>query len=137
MRRIILRTAEIQRTAEAAIRNLPIDPDHPFEVTIGEYKEKRNLGQNALMWVLLDQISRQAWIGGRQYDAETLNIHFKREFLPEVTAKGKNKWLILPSGDRELALSTSGLNTAEFATYLTQIEAFGAGIGVQFSEHRP
>ena len=63
-----------------------------------------------------------------------LHEHCKREFLPESCAKGVEKWGYLPSGERILTMSTTDLNTAEFADYMHQVFAFGGELGVVFGE---
>ena len=132
-RTIILRTEAIRAAAVAAVSHLPTDQDHPLEVVIRPHKATRRLEQNALYWVRLGEIADQAYIGGRLYDAETLHAWCKREFLPDVTSRGTAKWIVLPNGERVLNMSTGDLNVSEFADYLTQVEAWGAGLGVMFS----
>lgn len=106
----------------------------PLAVRVFEYKQKRSDEQNALMWVWLQQIAEQAYVGGRRYDAEIWHEHMKEQFLPEETAAGKKKWAQLPNGSRRLVLSTTDLDKAEFTTYLDQIVAYAAtDLGVQLS----
>ncbi len=106
--------------------------DKPLGVTVAPYKKKRSHEQNALMWVWLTQISHQAWVAGRQFDEETWNEHAKREFLPERTSKGLEKWRFLPSGERVLAISTPDLNTGEMSLYMNALEAWAVSdLGVE------
>lgn len=102
------------------------DDGKPLSGLFSPYKRKRSSEQNALMWVWLTQISREAWIGGRQFDEETWNEHHKRLFLPERTNRGKDKWKYLPDGSRLLAISTPDLDTAEMSLYMTALEAYAA-----------
>jgi hypothetical protein len=105
----------------------------PLEVRVSVYKAKRSTDQNALMWALLQQIADQAWIGGRHFDAEVWHEHFKRELLPDETARGVKKWRVLPSGHRELFMGTSDLDVAEFSAYLDALQAKAAtDLGVTF-----
>lgn len=131
MRTIILRSDLIREAAMKAVASLPLDPT--FEIEIREHKTRRNNDQNSRMWVRLNEIASQAWIQGRQYDADTLHEYCKREFLPETCYQGVSKWTVLPNGERALRMSTGHLTVSEFADYLTQIEAFGAELGVLFS----
>ncbi len=117
---------------------LPIDPEHPIVVTIGEEKLARKLDQNAAMWSgPLFDIAEQGYIQGRTYAADVWHEHFKRLYLPEdfddeQCKDGYRKWDFTPSGDRVLVGSTTQLTVRGFALYLKQVEAFGANIGVQF-----
>lgn len=128
----------------ALVENLPIDFAKPLEVVIREEKKARKLDQNALYWAgPLRDIAEQAWVHGRQYSAEVFHEHFKREYLPDNESPdfddmhvkdGYQKWAITPSGDRVLIGSTTGLTVRGMAAYLEQVYAYGASLGVQFSE---
>jgi len=107
------------------------DLKRPLEVVVREHKAKGTDEQRALIWVINQQIAEQAWFAGRQFDAETIHIHCKREFLPEVTEAGKVKWKTLPNDERELALSTEDLNRNEKTVYITALLAFAASVGVE------
>jgi len=102
------------------------DQGRPLAVTIAPYKVKRSLEQNALMWVWLSQIADQVWVAGRRFSAETWNEHMKRELLPDVNAKGQDKWRILPTGERALAMSTTDLNVEEMSAYMEALAATAA-----------
>lgn len=132
-RTIIVRDKAIMEVALNAIRYLPFTKVHPWEVILRPYKVKRRTEANNLYWLRLGEISQQAWINGRQYPAEVLHEYLKRQFLPETCNKGFEKWITLPSGDRALGVSTTDLNTTEFADYMTAVECFGAELGVHFS----
>ena len=142
-RTIIIRDEQLYASAAAVLsanwRAMAAE-NRPMAVRIYEHLDKRSIESNALMWVLLSDISAQAWVGGRQYPAEIWHEHAKREFLPDESGptnrcrKGYRKWDILPSGERVLAGSTTQLTTAGMAEYLTKIEAFGATeMGVRFN----
>ena len=125
------------QTALALIPNLPIDPEHPVEIVIRLAQKKRTVDQNSLMWSALTEIAEQAWVQGRQYDAEILHELMKRELLPEdhrdgVTREGYRKWAILPNGERQCVGSTTMLTTRGFSDYIEQIWAKGAELGVEF-----
>jgi hypothetical protein len=108
----------------------------PLEVRVSVHKAKRSSEQNALMWVLLTAIADQAWVAGRQFDAEVWHEHLKRELLPEETARGVAKWRYLPSGDRVLAMSTTDLDVSEFSTYVEKLQAKAAvELGVIFNDY--
>lgn len=138
-RKILLR-GESQRDAAAILlANLPLDPERPLELLVREEVKPRKLTQQAAMWLgPLKDIEEQAWIDGRQFSAEAWHEHFKREFLPEeydpeLCLEGYRKWDFMPSGRRVLVGSTTHLTVKGFAQYLTQVEAFGASLGVIYS----
>ena len=136
-RRIILRNEQCRSAALQTIVNLPIDEQHILEILIRPYKAKRRNEANALYWVRLTEISEQCWIGGRKFDADTLHEYCKRQYLPHECAKAVQKWTFLPeSEERVLRMSTTDLNTSEFADYLTQVEAWGSWLGAMFSSDR-
>ena len=141
-RRIRLVGAVQLMTAQSALANVPIDADHPIEMILREEVKARKPDQNSLMWVgPLADIAEQAYVGGRTYSAEVWHEHFKREYLPEqfdeeLTKEGYVKWAQLPNGDRALIGSTTQLTVKGFAMYLQQVEAYAAGLGVNFNERR-
>lgn len=93
--------------------------------TVAEYRPSRTNEQNAFMWVaLLEPAAQQVAPQGQRYTAEAWNEHAKRQFLPDINAKGMSKWMHLPDGTRELAMSTTDLNDEEMTEYLHQLEAY-------------
>lgn len=124
---------------EALLPNLPLDAG--LEVVIQEITKPRKLSQNALMWVgPLADIAEQGWHQGRQFSAELWHELFKIMYAPEdddpdlesLVMPGYRKWDYLPNGDRVCIASTTKLKVKGMAQYLTQIEAHGASLGVQF-----
>jgi hypothetical protein len=146
-RQFFLRGVQQRGILMALIPNLPLDDEHPLEVVIREKAKVRGLDANALMWVgPLADIAAHAWVGGRKFSAEVWHEQFKREFLPEEDDHDLGelvkdpftwrKWDWTPNGDRVLIGSTTQLTKRGFSLYLTQVEAFGAGLGVQFGARR-
>lgn len=135
-RNFVIRDNGVKNLVINAINNLPMLDNVVFEVVIRVFKQKRSNDQNALYWVRVTEISKQAWFGSRQFDEDTIHEHLKRELLPEVTVKGVEKWMILPTGERVLRMSTGDLNTAEFSDYFIKVEAFAAELGVKMSDSR-
>jgi hypothetical protein len=127
-------------TAVNAIQNAPIDLDKPLEVIIREEQKSRSLSANALMWAgPLNDIAQQAWVHGRQYSALIWHEYFKEKFLPEFpdpkfTKEGYKKYEETPDGKRILIGSTSKLTKFGFSNYMEYIYAYGADLGVRFSE---
>jgi hypothetical protein len=142
--RTIRLVGQMQKDAAiAVINNLPIDSDKPLVVTIAEEKKIRGLDANGLMWVgPLKQISEQAWVEGKRYSDVVWHEMFKREFLPEdndleiedLAKSGYQKWAIDPMGNKVLIGSTTQLTKKGFSQYLEQIHAYGASLGVMFSD---
>ena len=141
-RQIMLRSVLQRDLLFALTAHLPLDEENPLEVLIREPVKARGMDQNALMWVgPLADIAAQAWVQGRQFSAEVWHEHFKRmylpeEFDPELTKEGYRKWDYTPTGERVLIGSTTQLTKRGFSQYLEQIEADGAGMGVQFGARR-
>jgi hypothetical protein len=104
-----------------------------LQAVVSEYKASRSAEQNAYMWVgLLGPTSEQATANGQRLSDEGWNLMFKCLLLPEVNAKGMDKWLYLPDGSRQLLMSTTDLNHAEMDEYLTKTAAYAATeLGVQ------
>lgn len=129
-----------QEVAINAIKNAPIDLEHPLEIIIREEQKSRSLNANALMWAgPLNDIAQQAWVHGRQYSALIWHEYFKEQFLPEfaeptITKEGYKKYEETPNGKRILIGSTSKLTKHGFSIYMEQIYAYGANLGVRFTE---
>lgn len=130
--------------AVAALRHVPIDPEHPIEFVLREERKTRKPDQNAAYHAgPLRDIAEQAWIAGRQYSAEVWHEYFKRQYLPEdddpdiesLAREGYRKWAYDPAGERVLIGSTTQLTVRGMAQYMVQVEAHGASLGVQF--HAP
>ena len=134
---IVLIRSELQKELLASkISNLPVDEDHPIQVVISEETKKRGLDQNGLMWKRITEISEQGWINKRQYNKDCWHKYLKDNEMPEeVELKDGticSKWVEQIDGSREV-ISTTELSARFFASYITIIEAFGAGLGVMFS----
>ena len=135
-RKILLLGPNQRSLAVAAVQNAPIDPDRPLEVLIREEVRARPLEMNGLYWLRLGEIAAQAWFDGRQYSKEVWHEYAGRHLMPEeITTKDgevRSKWEASPDG-KPIVISTTKLEKRCFAEYCTAVEAFGAGLGVQFS----
>lgn len=146
-RKILLRGEPQRDLAIGLLRNVPLDFDYPLEVIVREEVKARTLDQNAAYHAgPLRDISKQAWIDGRQYSTETLHEHFRQEYMPdetrlsadELAKRVKNpatykKWDYDLRGNQICVGSTTQLTKFGFGEFMTKVEAFGAGLGVQFS----
>jgi hypothetical protein len=96
-----------------------------LQVTVAEYKSNRSNEQNAYMWAgILEPMEQQAMIAGARFKADIWNELGKELFLPDVNAKGQEKWQYLPNGSRRLMMSTSDLNHEEMTLYLHALAAY-------------
>lgn len=126
----------VQSNCKAMVDSLPLDGTQ--EVVIRPYVRKRREIANNLYWVRLQEISDQAWLEGRQYSPEIWAEFLKAKYLPieyeqGITLDGYEKYAHLPDGSITMIGSTTKLTTKGFADYLTQVESFGAELGVMFS----
>lgn len=114
---IILR-GESQRTyAIRFLTNLPIDSEHPLELTVQPHKKKRSLSQNALMWVRYGEVAKAV------ADYTGMSAEDVHEFA-------KQRWLtpkIFEVGDQIVQVfSSKNLTAAEMTAFLDQFEAWAA-----------
>ncbi len=132
----LIRSDQQKEVLASKIANLPVDEDHPIQVVISEETKKRGLDQNGLMWKRITEISEQGWINKRQYNKDCWHKYLKDNEMPEeVELKDgtiSSKWIEQIDGSREV-ISTTELSARCFSSYITIIEAFGAGLGVLFS----
>jgi len=92
------------------------DQGKPLSVTVQEYKSKRSVEQNKLLWRLLNEIAESAWIGGKQFSPEAWHEMFKLKFIgAEETPDG-----------RLIGISTTTLDVSEFTEYIDKISAYAA-----------
>lgn len=90
------------------------------EVVARPWKDKRKLSQNALYWLWLGEISKQAIINDAQHKPEIWHEYFKRYFCPV-------KFVVMPAGDDLEVKSTKRLDSGEFHYYLNRIEQWAQG----------
>jgi hypothetical protein len=136
--------ADTQRQAAiAAITNAPLG----IEVKLQEPVKARTLDQNALMWSgPLADMEAQAYVQGRTYSAAMWHEFFKDLYLPEdkdpyIFELVKNpgsykKYDYDPRGNRRMIGSTTDLTKYGMSQYLEQVYAYGAKLGVLFTDVR-
>ena len=96
-------------------------------LTLTARLKRRTPEQNRRYWGrgVLAQIAEQATVGGKLYSAEVWHEQFKRQFI------GFDE---LPNG-QIVGKSSTGLTTAQFCDFCTQVEAYAAQeLGVRFVE---
>lgn len=84
----------------------------PIAVLLTEHKKKRNDEQNKRYWAVLNEIAIKAWLSGKQYSSEAWHEYYKRKFIGCEDC---------PDGSM-VSISSTKLNTAEFADYMTLVE---------------
>jgi len=89
--------------------------------------QTRSLEQNARLWAMLDEISKQVDWYGRKLTAEEWKHVFSASLKKQDVVPG------LDGGFVVLGLSTSKMTKAEMCDLQTLMEAFGAERGVRFS----
>lgn len=94
----------------------------PLAITITEWKAKRSSEQNKRYWAILNDISSDAWVEGKQYSSEAWHEFFKRKFIGyEETPDGGS-----------IGISTTTLSTTEFSEYSNKVEVYAVTeLGVQ------
>jgi hypothetical protein len=119
----IIRTPADRETVAAWARNAPVGST--FEVRA----PRRSLDQNALMWSLLGQISKQVeWYG----------VHLSSEDWKDVLTASMRRTRVVPGIDPNtfvpLGMRTSQMTKEELSDLLELIYAFGAEKDVKFRE---
>ena len=98
-----------------------LDAGEPLVVEIRQRGDRRSREQNKRLHAMLQAISEQAWVNGRQFDAETWKEHFRRTMIG-------TEEINLPDGTRiERGISTTTLSVGDFAELMVRIEAYAAG----------
>lgn len=89
--------------------------------------ETRSLEQNARLWAMLGEVSKQVVWHGRKLSPEDWKHVLSASLKKQDAVPG------IDGGFVVLGLSTSKMTRAEMADLQTLIEAFGAQQGVKFS----
>lgn len=107
-----------RRTKDAAISYIDKLPEGKvYKVSVTLHRERRSLQQNSLYWLWLNCISSET---GNEID--TLHDYFKDHFLA--------RRVVVFGEERNAAISTTKLNTAEFTAFLDKVQQFAAGEGI-------
>ena len=119
----ILAHDQARQRAQQAIQTAP----EGFVVRISE--PTRNKEQNALMWSLLTQVSKQVVWHGQRLSAENWKDVFSASLKKQQVVPG------LDGGFVVCGQSTSKMSKALFSELCELIFAFAAQQGVEFSEY--
>ena len=116
--KIILRSDIQINHAIHTLKELKINPEELFELTIKPYKKNRSLEQNALYWkwmmICADELG---------YTKEGMHQTFMRELLKPIIVD-------TPSGD-VMEYSTRKLNVKEMSSYMEQVSFTAGEYGVK------
>lgn len=118
----VLSFRQARERALEAVRNAGDD----YIVTISE--PKRSLVQNALMWVLLGELSRQVNWHGRYLTPENWKDMCTAALKQQEVVPGIEKGFVV------LGTSTRKMTKQEMSDLIEYIYAFGAQHGVEFGE---
>lgn len=124
MGHFVLAHAEARRRAANACMTAP----EGYVVRVTE--PTRNLEQNAALWSMLGDVSRQVDWYGRKLTPEDWKAVFTAALKKSDVVPG------LDGGFVVLGQSTSKMTKAQFSELLTLIDAFAAERGVIFSDER-
>lgn len=130
----VLRNEQIVRRALDCVRRVfefsrTAANDVVFEVVVRVYESRRSIEQNRLYWAVLRDISEQFVLHGMRYTPDELHESLKLHFL------GSTDYVDPCTGEiRRNPLSTTDLKTGEFSDYVTQVMAWAADRGIEFSE---
>lgn len=132
----LIRSDQQKELLASKIANLPVDIERPIQIVISEQTKARGLDQNGYYWLRLNEISAQAWSGGKQYNSDVWHEYCKRNVMPDQveTKDGEmvSKWIESPDG-QAVVISTTQLSKKQFSEYTEMCEAVGADLGVMFS----
>ena len=115
-RTFILRDDAIRQRAADAVLSCPVSAEQPLQVVIGQYKRKRSLAQNALMWMWIDAIRLHILDStGQRFSKEDVHKWLADEFLPSsvVEINGRAK---------RVRAHTSELSVGEMRDYLDRLD---------------
>ena len=91
-------------------------------------KQRRSSEANRRYWALMHEISENIKPQGKQYSSEVWHDYLKQKFLGADERQLPNgKTLVIPH-------STAELDTAGFADYMTQVEAWANEHGAYLAE---
>lgn len=100
----------------------------PVEIAVRRPSKKRSLDQNARLWAVLTDISKQVEWYGRHLSKEAWKDIFTAALERQDVVPGLEGGFVMIGG------RTSKMTKKRFADLLTIIDAFGADHGVRWSD---
>lgn len=100
-------------------------------VTVEFRSARRTIDQNAMLWAVLAEVSRQVVWYGTKLSSEDWKDVFTASLRQARVVPGIDAGTFVPLGMR-----TSEMTKGEFADLITLIQAFGAQHGVVFADDR-
>ena len=119
LRTFVLREGQHAQSLWAFLRanwRAMADSGRPLQIVVTEYRKARSSEQNRRSWALLNQISAEAWIDGKQFSADAWHEYAKRKFIGVEETPGGGS----------VGISTTTLSVQDFATYMTRVEVYAA-----------
>lgn len=98
-------------------------------VTVEFKSARRSIDQNAMLWAMLSEVSRQVVWYGTKLSPEDWKDVFTASLRKARDVPGLDAGTFVPLGMR-----TSEMTKGEFADLITLIQAFGAERGVVFAD---
>lgn len=127
MATFVLRNPDIVRALWSHVQGSWRDSSPPLEVKVAPQKQTRSSEQNARMWAMLDEVSRQVdWYGNRLTADEWKDL-FTASLKKQRAVPG------IDGGFVVLGTRTSKMTVAEMGELMTLMEAFGAEHNVTFA----
>lgn len=112
----------------AMLHSLPCDGS--MQVKIEPYKKNRNLEQNAKLWAMLGEVSKQVNWHGNKLTPENWKDVFTASLKKQMAVPG------IDGGFVVCGTSTSKMTVGEMAELIELITAFGVQHNVKFSSER-
>lgn len=130
-RRFILRDPAIRARAAEYVAGLPVDGE-PLEVVVRPHEEARNLEQNAKLWAMLTDISRQVqWpVNGRM---QPMSKEDWKDLLSAGLEQGQRIAQGVEGGFVVLGTRTSRMKKKRMAQLIELIQFFGDQHGVRWT----
>ena len=115
---IILREQRNKDYAIRCIAALPFDPVHQIRIT--QAQSERSLDQNAKMWAMLSDISKQVIWYGKKLTKHVWKAIFSASLKDQETVPGLDNNFVV------VAVSTSNMSIAEMSDMIECMYAFGS-----------
>lgn len=94
-----------------------LDLTKSWRISLVSWRKSRSLSQNSLYWKWMSELSKQAYVNGKQFDGETWAEFFKKYYCPD-------KVIVMPLGEDITIKSTTKLDAGEMHHYLNKIQAW-------------